>query len=67
MTTLKDHESLAEFLEEAYKSKYAKYLEEDDNDKDFYDDEEDEPSDNSSDPPLIQRTQKPSSESWAVP
>ena len=48
MTTLKDPESLAEFLEEAYKSKYAKYIKEDDDDEDFDDDEDDEPSSNSS-------------------
>ena len=33
MITLEDPKAFAEFLEEAYKSKYAKYLEEDDDDK----------------------------------
>lgn len=38
---VKDFDSIAEYLEEAYKSKYAKYLEEDDDD-DYEDDDEDE-------------------------
>ena len=40
MATLKDLESLAEYLEEAYVSKYAKYLDDDDDDNEEDDDEE---------------------------
>lgn len=36
------NELLAEYLEEAYVSKYAKYLEDDDDDEDWEDDEDDE-------------------------
>ena len=39
MITLEDPKAFAEFLEEAYKSKYAKYLEEDDDEE--YDDDDD--------------------------
>lgn len=42
-------ESLAKYLEEAYVSKYAKYLEDDDNDEDWdYEDEDDEEDDKKS-------------------
>lgn len=44
MITLKQSRNLAEYLEEAYKSKYASYLEEDDDD---YEDEDDEEEDDS--------------------
>lgn len=40
MATLKDLESLARYLEEAYVSKYAKYLDDDDDDNEEDDDEE---------------------------
>lgn len=40
MATLKDLESLAKYLEEAYVSKYAKYLDDDDDDNEEDDDEE---------------------------
>ena len=43
MATLKDPESLARYLEEAYVSKYAKYLDDDDNDNDDEDEEEESP------------------------
>ena len=43
MATLKDLESLAEYLEEAYVSKYAKYLDDDDDDDNEEDDDEEEP------------------------
>lgn len=42
MATLKDLESLAEYLEEAYVSKYAKYLDDDDDDDNEEDDDEEE-------------------------
>ena len=42
MITLEDPKAFAEFLEEAYKSKYAKYLEEDDDDEEYEDDEDEE-------------------------
>lgn len=44
MATLKDPESLARYLEEAYVSKYAKYLDDDDNDNDDEDEDEEEES-----------------------
>lgn len=44
MITLEQSRNLAEYLEEAYKSKYASYLEEDDDD---YEDEDDEEEDDS--------------------
>ena len=44
MATLKDPESLARYLEEAYVSKYAKYLDDDDNDDDDEDEDEEEES-----------------------
>ena len=43
MATLKDLESLAKYLEEAYVSKYAKYLDDDDDDDNEEDDDEEEP------------------------
>ena len=43
MATLKDLESLARYLEEAYVSKYAKYLDDDDDDDNEEDDDEEEP------------------------
>ena len=45
MITLEDPKAFAEFLEEAYKSKYAKYLEEDDDDEEYEDDEDEEDDD----------------------
>lgn len=42
MGNLKDPESLAKYLEEAYVSKYAKYFENDDDDDDWDDDEDEE-------------------------
>ena len=42
MATLKDLESLARYLEEAYVSKYAKYLDDDDDDDNEEDDDEEE-------------------------
>lgn len=42
MATLKDPESLARYLEEAYVSKYAKYLDDDDDNNDEDEDEEEE-------------------------
>lgn len=45
MITLEQSRNLAEYLEEAYKSKYASYLEEDDDDD--YEDEDDEEEDDS--------------------
>ena len=42
MATLKDLESLAEYLEEGYVSKYAKYLDDDDDDDNEEDDDEEE-------------------------
>ena len=42
MATLKDLESLAEYLEEAYVSKYAKYLDDNDDDDNEEDDDEEE-------------------------
>ena len=44
MATLKDPESLARYLEEAYVSKYAKYLDDDDSDNDDEDEDEEEES-----------------------
>ena len=45
MITLKDPKAFAEFLEEAYKAKYAQYLEEDDDDEEREDDEDEEDDD----------------------
>ena len=42
MATLKDLESLARYLEEAYVSKYAKYLDDDDDDNDDVSDSDDD-------------------------
>lgn len=53
----KDFDSIAEYLEEAYKSKYAKYLEEDDDD-DYEDDDEDKSSDKDKDKKKESETKK---------
>ena len=54
---VKDFDSIAEYLEEAYKSKYAKYLEEDDDD-DYEDDDEDKSSDKDKDKKKESETKK---------
>ena len=55
---VKDFDSIAEYLEEAYKSKYAKYLEEDDDDDYEDDDDEDKSSDKDKDKKKESETKK---------
>lgn len=67
MITLEQSKNLAEFLEEAYKSKYASYLEEDDDDEEYEDDEEDDEDEDNSESKSSDSDKKDSSDKKKEP